>query len=422
MKAFLAKELEKDITASKKSLWYSLGIFGYSLSSVILLLVVTRFLGQNEGGVFSIGWAVCQQMCTVGLFGTRNYQVSDIDGHYEDKYYFSSKLVTILMMLAGTFIYTFMLQLSIDKTIIAFLLTVLMTIEVWADVSAGFLQKKDRLDLVGKSYLGRVIGYDIVFVLLIVSLKSMSFAIMGAIVFSALWLLLFDFPLIRMVGVKQLPIHLKKMLQLLFDCMPIFMSAFLTNYIVNIPKNSIELYLTDSLQSIYNIIFMPSAIITLFMSFVLVPMYTKISATWQKRDYKGFLGIISRITGLVVGLTVVIAIGGFLIGVPVLGFIYNVDLTPYKFDFVMLIFAGGINSFATFLVYILTVLRSQKYLLGIYGVVAVIGSFISNGMVRNQGLIGAAQLYFTLVSLIAVLLVVVTFISYRIRKKDHVLL
>ena len=69
---------------SKKSnsLLYTVGMMVFSFSSVLLLLVVTRILGKSEAGIFSIGWAICQQMLTIGLFGTRNVQVSDIDDNY----------------------------------------------------------------------------------------------------------------------------------------------------------------------------------------------------------------------------------------------------------------------------------------------------------------------------------------------------
>ena len=92
--------LEK-INFSKRanSLLYTVGMMVFSFSSVLLLLVVTRVLGKSEAGIFSIGWAICQQMLTIGLFGTRNVQVSDIDDTFLFSDFFSMKIISILMML-----------------------------------------------------------------------------------------------------------------------------------------------------------------------------------------------------------------------------------------------------------------------------------------------------------------------------------
>ncbi|WP_159723358.1 lipopolysaccharide biosynthesis protein [Enterococcus sp. CSURQ0835] len=418
MKKILASQFSKPTDLKKSSLWYSTGTFTYAASSVYLLLVVTRVLGPSQAGIFSIGWAVCQQMYAVGLYGTRNFQVADIESRYSDKSYFQVKLFTIVMMLLGSIVYSAILGVSQIKLVVSLLLTFLMCGETIADVLAGFLQKRERLDLSGKSYFFRIVSYDLLFTIILFLTGDMRLAIGSAAILSIGWLLLVDYQWVQMIGYSKQSVPLKRVIQLLKECTPIFLSAFLTNYIVNIPKNSIELFLADKIQSIYNILFMPSAIITLFMSFVLVPMYTKISTHWLQKEYTAFKKIVLKIVGIIVGLTIIAIVGGYLVGIPVLGIIYNVNLNPYKLQFILLILGGGINSLATFLVYVLTVFGRQRLLIYVYTVAALIATLISNHLVSIYAISGAALVYLLAILFISLLLLTIVIRLYFVLTKQ----
>ena len=288
---------------SKKSnsLLYTVGMMVFSFSSVLLLLVVTRILGKSEAGIFSIGWAICQQMLTIGLFGTRNVQVSDIDDNYRFSDFFSLKIISIVMMLMGSIIYSFLLHLSEVEIQVSFLLSVLMSSEAFADVFAGYFQKNDKIGIVGLSYIIRVLMYDLLFIISLFVFRSITLSISIAICVSYLWLLVFDFTLIRRTE-NMFCFDLSGLKRVIRSSIAICVSAFLTNYIVNIPKNSIALYLNNTMQTYYNILAMPSFIISLFASVIIVPMYTDI-AFLAYNDMKKFVKKIIKIQGLLIILT-----------------------------------------------------------------------------------------------------------------------
>ncbi|GCF93918.1 hypothetical protein NRIC_18090 [Enterococcus florum] len=417
MKKYYNELLEKAPNSKKNSLWYSIGMFTFSFSSILLLLVVTRMLGTSEAGIFSIGWAVCQQMLTIGMFGTRNYQVADLNEKYNFNYYFYSKFCSVMIMLVGSFVYGKLLHLDGYKMLIAFLLTLLMSGEAFADVFAGFFQQHERLEISGKSYFVRILCYDILFIGALYFSNNLALAIIFAIFFSYIWLFFVDFQVIRHLRKELNKPKSKRMLQLFIECAPIFLSAFLTNYIINIPKNSIELLLTNEIQSVYNVLFMPSAIITLFTSFVLVPMYTTISKAWSINDRKGYFSIVKKVTFTVLGLTILVVFGGYFIGIPVLSLVYSIDLFPYKNEFILLLVAGGLNSFANVLVYLLIVAGKQKYLLYVYGIAAILATIISTILVSKFGIFGAASLYCISISFVVISLLVILFSLLYKQKK-----
>ncbi|WP_171300905.1 oligosaccharide flippase family protein [Enterococcus cecorum] len=395
--------LEK-INFSKRvnSLLYTIGMMVFSFSSVLLLLVVTRVLGKSEAGIFSIGWAICQQMLTIGLFGTRNVQVSDIDDTFLFSDFFSMKIISILMMLIGSLIYSFLLHLTVLEIKVSFLLSVLMSSEAFADVFAGYFQKNDKIGIVGLSYIIRVLMYDLLFIISLFVFHSVTLSISIAICISYLWLLVFDFTLIRRTE-NVFCFDLGRLKKVVSSSIAICVSAFLTNYIVNIPKNSIALYLDNTMQTYYNILAMPSFIISLFASVIIVPMYTDI-AFLAYNDMKKFVKKIIKIQVLLIILTATFLVLGELLGVPVINFLYEVNINLYRLEFAVLIVSGGFSSLATFYVYIITVFSKSKFLFWVYGLVSILSTLFSNYLVQNFELFGATLIYFFSTLLISLLL------------------
>lgn len=403
---------------SKKSnsLLYTVGMMVFSFSSVLLLLVVTRILGKSEAGIFSIGWAICQQMLTIGLFGTRNVQVSDIDDNYRFSDFFSLKIISIVMMLMGSIIYSFLLHLSEVEIQVSFLLSVLMSSEAFADVFAGYFQKNDKIGIVGLSYIIRVLMYDLLFIISLFVFRSITLSISIAICVSYLWLLVFDFTLIRRTE-NMFCFDLSGLKRVIRSSIAICVSAFLTNYIVNIPKNSIALYLNNTMQTYYNILAMPSFIISLFASVIIVPMYTDI-AFLAYNDMKKFVKKIIKIQGLLIILTATFLVLGELIGVPIINFLYGVDINLYRLEFGILIVSGGFSSLATFYVYIITVFSKSKFLFWVYGLVSILSTLFGNYLVQNFELFGATLNYFisTLLISFSLLFIILSIVRRKIER------
>lgn len=406
------------INFSKKAnnLLYTIGMMVFSFSSVLLLLVVTRVLGKSEAGIFSIGWAICQQMLTIGLFGTRNVQVSDIDNNYRFSDFFSLKIISILMMLMGSIIYSFLLHLSEVEIQVSFLLSVLMSSEAFADVFAGYFQKNDKIGIVGLSYIIRVLMYDLLFIISLFVFRSVIISISIAICVSYLWLLVFDFTLIRRTE-NMFCFDLGGLKRVIRSSIAICVSAFLTNYIVNIPKNSIALYLNNTMQTYYNILAMPSFIISLFASVIIVPMYTDI-AFLAYNDMKKFVKKIIKIQGLLIILTATFLVLGELIGVPIINFLYGVDINLYRLEFGILIVSGGFSSLATFYVYIITVFSKSKLLFLVYGLVSILSTLFGNYLVQNLELFGATLNYFisTLLISFSLLFIILSIVRRKIER------
>lgn len=364
----------------------------FSASSIVLLVSVTRTSGAFLSGVFSIGWAVCQQMLTVGQFGSRNVQVSDLDENFKFTDFLLSKLITIPLMLLLSLMYSLFIKLNSQETTIALVLTLLMSSEVIADVFAGFFQKNEKLAFTGLSYLFRVLTYDIIFVLTLIVYKNITLSIIIASISSYLWLILIDFKIIKEYFNLDFKFRANNIITIFKVCFSIFIGLFLTNYIVNIPKNSIAIHLSSESQAVYNILAMPSFIISLLFQMVVVPYYTSIASIFRKNILK-FITTIMNITLAILCLTVLFVLAGVYIGLPVMSLIFNIDINHFKFVFGVLIISGGLSSISIFYIYLLTLINKTKFITYIYCANALISTFLGDYLVKIYQLKGAGLTY-----------------------------
>lgn len=380
----------KKVSLKENTFWFTAGTLCSSATSVLLMVYVTHLLGVDEAGVYSIAYSIAQLMLTIGWFGTRQFQVSDVEEEYSFSDYFAMKIITSIIALIGGVIYAISLHLNLHKFIISFLYCSFIVCDIFADLFSARFQQEDRLYLSGISYILRIGGYNIIFLVSLFVFRSLFVSISLAFIYSLFELMIFDFPFIKNISNFTIHFDLNKLFNLFKNCFPLFISSFVSTFIVNIPKNAIELNLSSSIQTYYNIIFMPSSIVNMFCMFIFVPMYTQIAKKWHDDDKGSFVKEIKKVFLIAIVFSIIVFIGCILLGIPFLQFLYGVSLQGFKTPFLILIGAGCLTSVNSILSYIMTVMRKQQYILYIYIVALVIAQICIQGLITKFGLIGAS--------------------------------
>ena len=98
----------KEKNVQKSSVFWNMMSSGInSVVSMFLLLVVTRVVGVAEAGIFSLGFSTSQMLLTIGNYGMRNYQVTDLNNKYSMRVYLASRVLTniLMMMIAVAFVF-----------------------------------------------------------------------------------------------------------------------------------------------------------------------------------------------------------------------------------------------------------------------------------------------------------------------------
>ena len=398
--------LNKKVSLKENTLWYTLGTLCSSCSNVLLMIYVTRILGVDQAGVFSIAYSIAQLMLTIGWFSTRQFQVSDIDEEYSFQIIWLSNCFFIHCRNYWC-IYIFRIfKLITYKENLTLAYCIFILCDVFADLFSSRFQQMDKLFISGISYLIRIIGYNVIFLLSLILFKNLLLSISLSLVYSCIELLFFDVPMIKSLSIIKLEFPIKKIGSLFMKCFPLFIGSFITTFIINIPKNAIELNFNSSLQTYYNIIFMPSSIVNMFCMFVFVPLYTNIATVWHKGTKNVFLSLVLKLMLVCLGLSVLILAGSYLLGIPFLQIVYGVDLSGYKTAFMILMCAGCMTSFNSIMIYIFTVIRKQKLILFVYIIAMVLCQILINPLIQNLNLIGASLDYLIGMSVVGVLFLI----------------
>lgn len=182
-------------------------------------------------------------------------------------------------------------------------------------------------------------------------------------------------------------------MQLLKACFPLFIGCFLSFYIGNAPKYAIDAQLSDEVQACYGFIAMPVFVIGMLNNFIFNPLLHRMAILWEEKNIFEFTRQILLQTGIIVFITIVCIIGAWMIGIPMLSWMYHTNLAEYKRELLILLAGGGFLGLSGLLNAMITIVRFQKSVAWGYGVVAIMAYLLSDPIVKMYGIMGAAVLY-----------------------------
>ena len=164
---------------------------------------------------------------------------------------------------------------------------------------------------------------------------------------------------------------------------------------------------------------MPVFVIGLLSSFIFNPIITRMSVLWNENKNREFGLRAFRQMVIVLIITVVCMAGAYILGIPVLSWIYHTDLSDFKVQLMLMLVGGGFLGLSGLLQMLITIQRGQRQLVIIYIFVTVIAIIFSNGVVREYGMNGAVCLYILLMGLLCIGFIFIftrNFLDYKTHK------
>ena len=418
MLALIRRYLNKSDNITRSTyLWNGINAGLSAALCPVILMVVTRTNGVEDAGVFSIGFAVAALMIFVGQYGIRRFQSSDIREKYSFPEYHGLRVFTCAVMLLASAAYcvygAVFRDYSPDKFAVIYLICLLKLIQAYADVIHGHMQQKGRLDVAAKASSARFLAEILSCSIALILTRDMVISSVICLATSLVVLFLTTMNASRDYCDSLRPsITLDKFKRLMMEGFPIFISLFLNMYISNAPKYAIDEHLTDEVQAYFNYIFMPAFVIQLIAYFIFNPILTTYAKLWlseKGEDLKKLKRLIGRQCVILAGLTALAVLVALTIGIPVLSFLFGVDLGEFKSELAVLMIGGGMMAYGVFFSTVITIIREQIYLLISYGVVSIIALFAAGWFVRTREIMGASMLYTILMGVLAVMLGAVMF-------------
>lgn len=399
-------------------LWNMIGTTLMAFQSVFLLMVLTRTVGLEDAGIFSIAYANANLMLVIGKYGMHNYQVSDTLPRYSFGDYRCSRWITVTLMLVASLGYSIYAMAANgdtpEKGMILFAMCAWKAIDAIEDVYGSLYQQRGRLDVAGKQMSVRLIISLIFFILLLILTKSLLISLIASTVFSLVLFVLLNL-LCREVCIEQIHerYQKKQVLGLLGGCFTLFLIGFLSFYITNAPKYAIDALLSEEVQACYGFIAMPVFVIGLLGNYLFNPLIQPMSEHWFRGDRGWVAKKLLWQSVIIVGLTVVCLGGAYLLGIPVLSMLYGTDLNGYREELLVLLAGGGALALSNQLMTVITIIRRQKLLIIGYAICSLLALLSSNYIIGYAGVMGAALLELVLMVVLCVIFALIFLVELR---------
>lgn len=391
----------------KQFIWNMLGSGIYSLATVIFVMLAKRLVGEEAGAKFYMAFTTGQMFLTIGYFEIRPFQVTDVKQQYKAKEYFGFRVISSAAMLACAVVVGIVYVVNGKADAAGFMLIITMCIlkmfDGIADVFEGEFQRNDRIDISGMSMAFRTMAIMAVFSIIAWVTRNIYAAsaaaavtgLAGTEVVAVVWSHRFE-PL-------SVSFDREKMKSLFRSTILLFIGSAMCMWLWNGTKYVVEWTLTDRDTLAYGIVFMPTMVINLGSSFVFKPMLTTLARHYEQGEYKAFAKLVAVLVATAVGITVVTLGAGAWLGIPVLSWLYDIELAPYKSVMLVLIAAGGFNAVSILFYYALTVMRLQKEIFAGYTITFVVSIILPIVMVKAMGIAGAGTSYLIVMMLLTVL-------------------
>ena len=137
-------------------------------------------------------------------------------------------------------------------------------------------------------------------------------------------------------------------------------------YLSNAPKYIVDGLVSDEVQTRFNIVIMPAFVASLLCSFLFNPMLRQIGVLWQEKKIPELRRLVRRLALAPVAVDAALLLGGWFLGLPILGWVYRENLAGYRSLLMISLAAGGAVAMLNLFVALLTAMRRQRHLLYAY--------------------------------------------------------
>ncbi len=390
-------------------LWNMVATISNSFQSMLLMLILTRFDNVAGAGYIAIGFSVANLFMTIGKFGMRNFQVTDVEEKYEFGSYVKSRLYTSITMVVFCLaygVYAFWVKsYSVEKLIVVELLCVYKLIESIEDVFHGRLHQKGLLCVASKIWAIRNICFIVEFFIIYVFCRDLLLSISISVITSVMLALYLNKVPNNLYG-EISNNDIKNSTSLIKNCLAIAIATFLLMYISNAPKYIIDANVSDEEQAKINILFMVIYVVTLLSNCIFNPVINKLAILKYENKKETLLKKIREICFLVIGIVIVGIIFAEIIGRKLLGYIYNVSLEEYRIELLLIIITGGLIAIINFFYMIIIMLRKQWIFYLIFSAGSIALLICGASVLKKFKLIGLCNFYNVILFVVMLSLVI----------------
>ena len=385
--------IRKNKKATKNFIWNAVGLTFNSFNSLFFLVAVKLINGMNEAGVFTYAFSLCCLFYMIAIFYNRTYQVSDTEGRFDFSDYLSLRLILSTVSFVLIFIFSLVSGFDFHKILVILLLMGFRIVEAISDCFYGELHKKGRLDQTGISLFVKAIFGLGIFIGLDLLTRNILVAIAGIVVLNFAILNLYDIRNYRKISHDEIKFKTSNIKSLLKNSWPVFVFSVLGVFLANCQKYVLTYFADNDIQAIFGMLIMPATVISLAGSYLVNPFVGKLTEIKNKKKYAEFRDFGRKLIFAVLEIGILgLIVCGF-IGIPVLNFVYQIDLNEYWLLLEVIIVGAIFTAVAMFPSAFLTILRENKVQSIIYAIISAASLALSIILIPFYGITGAVIAY-----------------------------
>ena len=338
----------------------------------------------------------------------RTFHVTDVRRRFDFGTYLSTRLLTCLVMV-GLIAYHSWTASTKDPypafTVIA-AMALLRIFDAFEDVYYSEFQRSGRLDIAGKACFARIFTTTFLWSGLYWFTQDLLVSTIITFVVTCV-VLVVAYGLPARGVFSLLPSrNLRGITGILWECLPLFIAAFLNQYLANAPRFAIHASLGDEELGVFAIIYMPAVAINMLSLFVFRPLLTRMALRWAEGKREEFLSIVRKGLLTTAAAFVVVAAVTYVIGAPLLTLVFGTDVSGYVGELMVLVLAGALNAAGVILYYALATMRRLRAVLVAYAAAGATAYLIAPMLTKSHAMMGASLAYAATMGLLATLFVV----------------
>lgn len=359
-----------------------------------MLSVLAKLGSLSIVGQFTLGLAVSAPVFMLTNLQLRSVQATDVNAECRFADYFTLRLLATLLGLAVIVLLLPLAGTGSAVRAVILLVSVSKCLECMSDVTAGLLQREEKLKWVAISLLIRGVCSVLVF--------SLSFAyfhnlLLSVAAMSGVWLavlLFYDVPNVKRLISRQdgfFRFDLQALRRLAMLGLPLGWAATLASLNTNIPRYFLQHYLGLADQGVYASLAYLVVVINLVIFALTQSVTTRLARLFADGNRRQFVGLLTKLSMLGV---LVAAVGvplTFLVGRPLLTLLYRREYADHVGLLALFVGVAGITTVGSFLFCGLTAARAFRIQVPVYFVAMLVGVAGSALLIPHYGLIGAGM-------------------------------
>ena len=400
----------------KNAIWNTIGTTLNAFNSLFFMIIAIRINGTDSAGIFTYAFSISALFNIIGVYYGRVYQVTE-SSRLTDSDFFGNKLLTCIFMLLLSILFILCNSYNLEKGLIIFVLSIYRTLEAFAEVLYAYYQKNNELYKVGISLVVKNLLGLFLFGLVDYLTKSILYSTIILTINYFVIMLLYDMQAIKKYKINILKMNKSHVASILKQGFLPFLLAFFLQLLLNIPRYIIDLK-TPSESAIWGIIIMPASIMILIGQFSLAPFIMELFELYSNHEIKKYLAKVKNICLFVLGGGIIGVICAWLFGIPVLNFVYGIDLDKYRMSLLLIILGAILSGLQNILYNLLVAMRYIKVQVYIYLMCIILAFFLFYFLIDYHGVWGASVAYLLIMGILFLIYAVI-FLIYSKRNGGY---